>query len=96
MLFNRRLTLQASTGSNTEMHEVGQMAKKVVNVDPSPVHVQKDQWPSFDNWEFTVIFKEDLSPQEMKTCRKFLVLVSKTGICMASCSSRPPMRSKFY
>jgi len=42
--------------------------------------VQKDQWPSFDNWEYTVIFKEDMTGVDLKNFRTFLKHVEDTGL----------------
>ena len=48
--------------------------------DKSSEWVQKDQWPSFDNWEYTVTFKENLQGAEMDRLRTFLGFVEKTGL----------------
>jgi len=49
-------------------------------VDTTQDYEQRDQWPSFDNWEYTVIFKDALSGNELKRCKDFLSLVEKTGL----------------
>ena len=51
-----------------------------INVDTTQDYEQRDQWPSFDNWEYTVIFKDALSGNELKRCKDFLSLVEKTGL----------------
>jgi hypothetical protein len=48
--------------------------------DQSSEWVKKDQWPTFDNWEYTVIFKENLQGAQLDDFRKFLGLVEKTGL----------------
>jgi hypothetical protein len=51
-----------------------------IQFDSSPEFVKKDLWPSFNNWEYTVIFKDNLSVQEEELCKEFLGLVAKTGL----------------
>lgn len=53
---------------------------QAINVDQQHDYVKKDQWPSFDEWEYTVIFKENMSAQDLKRCKDFLTLVEKTGL----------------
>jgi hypothetical protein len=50
------------------------------SVKKTPDYVQRDQWPSFESWEFTVIFKENLFGEDLKKCQRFLGLVEKTGL----------------
>jgi hypothetical protein len=61
------------------MSELGSSGKSL-KTDPTKDYVKKDQWPSFDNWEYTVIFKEDLSGKDFEKCKEFLALVEKTGM----------------
>jgi hypothetical protein len=48
--------------------------------DPDRKFVQKDLWPSFDNWEYTVIFEENLQGAMLQHFQTFLGLVEKTGL----------------
>ena len=66
--------------ANTEMHEVGRSVRPVLNFDKSKDYDQRDQWPTFDEWEYTVIFKEELSAQQMQKCREFLGKVEASGM----------------
>jgi hypothetical protein len=55
-------------------------APQSIPFDKHPAWVQKDQWPSFDNWEYTVVFHENLQGEKLGLCQQFLGLVEKTGL----------------
>lgn len=64
------------------MHDLSAAPAKAnaIQFDTSSEWVKKDQWPKFDSWEYTVIFKENLQGAELDSFRKFLGLVEKTGL----------------
>jgi hypothetical protein len=58
----------------------GQSIGNGIPFDSSSELVAKESWPSFDSWEFTVIFEENLQGEKLKHFQTFLGLVEKTGL----------------
>ena len=55
--------------------------KKIRGIPIAPGDwVQKENWPSFDKWEYNVIFKEQMTGGELKHFRTFLKHVEDTGL----------------
>jgi hypothetical protein len=79
--FDRCLMNTSADDVHVAMHDVsGAAAPAGIPFDTSNVWVQKDQWPSFDNWEYTVIFHQNLQGPQLEGFREFLGLVEKTGL----------------
>jgi hypothetical protein len=81
LLLNAAMSVSADE-VHIAMHDMSAAPAKAnaIQFDTSSQWVQKDQWPKFDSWEYTVIFKENLQGAELDSFRKFLGLVEKTGL----------------
>ena len=63
-----------------ELSSDGQAIANGIPFDTSSEFVKKDLWPSFNDWEFTVIFEENLQGEMLTHFQTFLGLVENTQV----------------